>query len=140
MRDPRVDEYARVLVHRSTGVQPGWQVFVRATPLARPLLESVIEEIARRGAYPIVQLAWETIGGPFARAAPLELLAQPAPLLLRIWPECGAFIMSAAPGNTREGSERAGERRQLLLRRIEPIRRRQRAMEVPWVICEYPNN
>jgi aminopeptidase len=140
MRDPRIDEYARLLVDRSTGVQPGWQVFVRATPLARPLLESVIEQIARRGAYPIVQLAWETIGGPFAREAPLELLAEPAPLLLRIWEECDAFIMISAPENTREGSELSEERRQLLQQRIEPIRRRQMAMEVPWVICEYPNN
>ena len=103
MRDPRIDEYARLLVDRSTGVQPGWQVFVRATPLARPLLESVIEQIARRGAYPIVQLAWETVGGPFAREAPLELLARPAPLQLRIWEECDAFIMISAPENTARG-------------------------------------
>ena len=29
MRDPRIDEYARLLVDRSVGVQPGWQVLVR---------------------------------------------------------------------------------------------------------------
>jgi aminopeptidase len=140
MRDPRIDEYARLLVDRSTGVRPGWQVFVRATPLARPLVEAVLEQIARRGAYPILQLAWETIGGPFAREAPLELLGTPAPLLLRIWEECDAFIMISAPENTREGADLSEERRQLLQQRIEPIRKRQMAMEVPWVICEYPNN
>jgi aminopeptidase len=140
MRDPRIDEYARLLVDRSVGVQPGWQVFVRGTPLARPLVESVIEQIARRGAYPIVQLQWETVGGPFAREAPLELLGKPAPLQLRIWEECDAFIMISAPENTREGSDLSEERRRLLQERIEPIRRRQMAMEVPWVICEYPAN
>ncbi|HEY4349240.1 MAG TPA: aminopeptidase [Gaiellaceae bacterium] len=140
MRDPRIDEYARLLVDRSVEVQPGWQVFVRATPLARPLLEAVIEQISRRGAYPIVQLAWETVGGPFAREAPLDLLAKPAPLLLRIWQECDAFIMISAPENTREGSELSEERRRLLQQRAEPLRRRQMAMEVPWVICEYPND
>jgi aminopeptidase len=140
MRDPRIDEYARLLVDRSVGVRPGWQVFVRATPLARPLFEAVQEQIARRGAYPIVHLAWETVGGPFAREAPLELLANPAPLLLRAWRECDAFITIAAPENTREGSDLPDERRRILQERVEPLRRRQMAMEVPWVLCEYPTN
>jgi len=140
MRDPRIDEYARLLVDRSVAVQPGWQVLVRSTPLARPLLDAVQEQIARRNAYPIVQLAFETVGGPFAREAPLDLLARPAPLQLRVWEECDAFIMISAPENTREGSELSIERRQILQRRSEPLRRRQMAMEVPWVICEYPTN
>jgi aminopeptidase len=140
MGDLRIDEYARLLVDRSVGVQSGWQVYIRATPLARPLLEAVQEQVARRGAYPIVQLAWETTGGPFAREAPLEILGRPAPLLLRIWEECDAFIMISAPENTREGSELSEERRKLLQQRIEPLRKRQMSMEVPWVICEYPTN
>ena len=77
VRDPRIDDYARLLVGRSVGVQPGWQVQVRATPLARPLVEAVLEEIARRGAYPLLQMSFELIGGPFARAAPLETAARP---------------------------------------------------------------
>jgi aminopeptidase len=140
MRDPRIDEYARLLVDRAIGVRPGWQVFLRATPLARPLYEAVQEQIARRGAYPIVHLAWEAVGGPFAREAPLEVLARPAPLLLRAWEECDAFITIVAPENTREGSELSEERRRLLQERVEPLRRRHMAMEVPWVLCEYPTN
>ena len=87
MRDPRVDEYARLLVERSIGVEPGWQIAIRATPLARPLVEAMTEQIARRGAYPILQLSFEQIGGPFAREAPIDVLAQPAPLLAHIWNE-----------------------------------------------------
>jgi aminopeptidase len=140
MRDARVDEFARLLVERSVGVQPGWQVFLRATPLARPLVEAVQEQIARRGAYPLLHLAWESVGGPFAREAPVDLLATPPPLLLQAWQECDAFISIAAPENVREGSDLSDERRRLLQRRMEPLRRRQMAMEVPWVICEYPTN
>jgi aminopeptidase len=80
------------------------------------------------------------IGGPFAREAPLELLAKPAPLLLRAWEECDAFISISASENVREGSELPPDRRRLLQQRMEPLRRRQMAMEVPWVICEYPTN
>ena len=140
MRDPRIDEYARLLVDRSVAVRPGWQVLVRGTPLARPLLESVQEQIARRGAYPLLQLAWEAVGGPFAREAPLDLLGRPAPLLLRAWEECDAFITIAAPENTREGADLSEERRRLLQERAAPLRRRQMAMEAPWVLCEYPTN
>jgi aminopeptidase len=140
MRDPRIDEYARLLVDRSLGVRPGWQVFVQSTPLARTLVEAVQETIAHRGAYPILQLTWHSVGGPFAREAPLELLARPAPLLLRIWDECDAFLMIRAPENAREGADLSEERRQLLQQRVEPLRKRQMAMEVPWVICEYPTN
>jgi aminopeptidase len=140
VRDPRVDEYARLLVDRSVGVQAGWQVLVRATVLARPLVEAVLEQVARRGAYPLLQLAWETIGGPFEREAPLDLLSRPAPLLRRVWEECDGFISISAPENVREGSDLSDERRRLLQERAEPARRRQMAMEVPWVICEYPTN
>jgi aminopeptidase len=105
VRDPRIDEYARLLVERSVAIQPGWQVSIRGTPLARPLIEAVIEQIARIGAYPIVQLSFEQIGGPFAREAPLEVLREPAPLQRRIWEEVDAFIAVWAPENAREGAE-----------------------------------
>ena len=141
MRDPRIDEYARLLVDRSVAVQPGWQVFVRATPLARPLLDAVQEQIARRGAYPILQLAWETVGGPFAREAPLDLLARPAPLLRA---HLGGVRRvhhrsprPRTPATDRTSPPSGGSSSQ---QRIEPLRRRQMAMEVPWVICEYPTN
>ena len=140
MRDARIDAYARLLVERSVGVQKGWQVYVRATPLARPLLEAVEEEIARRGAYPIVYMGWDSVGGQFARYAPLEVLARPAPLLLRAWEECDAFIAIAAPENVRDGSDLSDERRRLLQERMEPLRRRQMGMHVPWVICQFPTN
>ncbi len=98
------------------------------------------EEIARRGAYPILQLSWEPSCGPFEREAPLELLARAAPLQARIWEECDAFITISAPENTREGSQLSEERRAALEQRRAPLRRRQMALEVPWVICEYPTN
>ena len=51
MRDPRVEEYARVMVDTAVGVQPGWQVLVGGGFLARPLLEEICKLIGQRGAY-----------------------------------------------------------------------------------------
>jgi aminopeptidase len=138
VRDPRVDDYARLLVERSIAVQPGWQVVIRATPLARPLVEAVTEQIARLGAYPILQLSFEHIGGAFAREAPVEVLARPAPLLEQIWREADAFISIWGPENAREGSELSGERMAAFQQMTTAMRERTMAMSVPWVIAEYP--
>ncbi len=140
MRDPRIDQYARLLVERSIGVQAGWEVVIRSTPLARPLVDAVTEQIARLGAYPLLQLAWEPASGPFARHAPLELLRKPSPVMSYVWENCDAFMMISAPENTREGADLSEERRQALLERSMVFRERQMSMKVPWVVCEYPVN
>jgi aminopeptidase len=138
VRDPRLDEYARLLVDRSVGVQAGWQVQVRATPLARPLIEAVIEEIARRRAYPLLQMSFELIGGPFARAAPVDHLRVAAPLQRQIWEEADAFIAIWSPENSREGSDLTEEQKAALQHASAPMRKRTMAMSAPWVIAEYP--
>ncbi len=122
------------------GVQPGWQVLVRASHLARPLVEAVLEQIARHGAYPILQLSFEQTGGPFAREAPVEVLREPAPLQKRIWEEVDAFISIYGPENTREGAELSEERQQALRQMSAPMRERTMALAVPWVVAEYPVN
>jgi aminopeptidase len=138
MRDPRVDDYARLLVGRCVGVRPGWEVLIRATPLARPLVEAMMEEIARRDAEPILQLAFELVGGPVAREAPLERLRAASPLQRALWAGCDAIITVYAPESTREGADLSEERRQAFEQRLRPLRARTMAMEVPWVVCEYP--
>jgi len=81
--DPRIERYAALLLDTCLGVQPGWQVVVWGTPLARPLLEEVTRGLGRRGAYPLLRL---TFGGglvyhrDWMRTAPAELLATPAPI------------------------------------------------------------
>ena len=136
-RDQRIDEYARLLVERSIGVQPGWQVAVRGNHLGRPLIEAVCEQVARRGAYPILQIAFEHVGGPFAREAPIELLRVAAPLQRRIWEEVDGIISIYSPEGAHEGRDLSDERRAALNEMAAPMRERTMALEVPWVIAEW---
>jgi aminopeptidase len=138
VRDPRIDEYARLLVHRSIGVQAGWQVCVRGNHLGRPLLEAVIEQLARARAYPFVQLAFEQVGGPFAREAPIELLRVPSPLQRRVWEEMDAVISVWSPESTQEGRELSEERQTALQQMAAPLRERTMSLTIPWVIAEWP--
>jgi aminopeptidase len=137
-RDPRIDEYARLLVDRSVGVQPGWQVDVRGNHLGRPLIEAVIEQIARRGAYAILQLSFEQVSGPFAREAPLDVLRVTAPLQKRIWEEVDAVISIWSPEGAHEGSDLSEERQSAIQEAAKPLRDRTMSMSIPWVIAEWP--
>ena len=53
MTDPRVEQYAKLLVEQCLDVQPGWQVVVSGGVLARPLIEVVGKLLGQRGAYAI---------------------------------------------------------------------------------------
>ena len=110
-------------------------------PQARPLLEAVTREIGRRGAYPLLRL---TFGGglvyhrDWVRHAPLELLAEPAPIDVHTLDHCDALLAIAAPDNTRDGSDIAPERMSLVQRAYRRSTERVNANDFPWVMCWYP--
>jgi aminopeptidase len=137
-RDPRIDEYARLLVERSLGVREGWQVVIRGNHLGRSLIESVVEQVARKGAYPILQLSFEQLGGPFAREAPLEVLRVPAPIQRHVWGEMDGLISIYSPEDAREGSDLSEERQAAVQAMLAPMRERTMSLEIPWVIAEWP--
>jgi aminopeptidase len=58
--EPRVAEYAELLVERCLDVQPGWQVLIRSQPAARPVLEEMMRLIAGRGAFPLLRFRTST--------------------------------------------------------------------------------
>ena len=142
MDDPRVRELAELMVNRCLDVQPGWQVSVRATPLARPLVREVAGAIARRGAYYLPRINW----GPerfradldWALEAPLELLGElPAIEAYQVANE-DARLTIRAPEDVYAASQLDPQRRKLLQQAGEPASRRARALDVRWALVEYP--
>ena len=141
--DPRVAAYAKLLVGRSIDPEPGWQVMVLSTPLARPLVDEVQRELARRGAYCLLRLdfALERLPGvPYAWAteAPAELLAELAPIERHAVESIDARITIEAPENTRDGSELRGERHGLVRKSVVPYYERSMSRRIPWVSCQFP--
>jgi aminopeptidase len=142
MSDPRVSDLAELMVSRCLEVQPGWQVSVRATPLARPLVEEVARAIGRRGAYYIPRINW----GPdrfrvdlqWALEAPLELLGELAPIERYAVEQEDARLTIRAPEDVHAGSELDPERRRLLQQAMAPASKRARNLDVRWAIVEYP--
>lgn len=137
--DPRTEAYARALVD-CIAPQPGWQVLIRSQPLARPLVEEVVRELARRGVRALVHLNFDSVGGAFVREAPLELLGDLSPIEVNEVESADSYIAIIAPENTRDGSdvpaERLGLRQQAMRRYHEPYLTDEKA----WTGCYFPTS
>jgi aminopeptidase len=139
--DPRVERYAALLVGTCLRVQPGWQVLVWGYPQARPLLEAVMRQLGRRGAYPLLRL---TFGGglvyhrEWLRHAPLDRITEPAPIDVHALDHCDALLAVAAPENTRDGSDISPERTAAVGAAYRRSTERVGANDFPWVMCWYP--
>ena len=142
MRDPRVEQYARILVEQCIDVQPGWQVLVAGGALGRPLIEEVTRQIARRDAYALVKVGWGGfIAGPtstWLQEASLERIAKPAPIDLHVLSEVDAMIAVEAPENTRESSAIDSERLNALQVAYRPALERLFRSEVAWTGGQFP--
>jgi aminopeptidase len=142
LADPRIDEYARLIVERSLNPQPGWQVEVHANPPARELVEAVVRRIARRGAWPLVRLGYIQERWPFefvwAEEAPEEMLAERSSLRQAHEEQVDAWVFIGAPENTREGADLPLERRKLLAQAGQPFLQRRLDFDIPWLTCRFP--
>jgi len=138
--DPRIEEYARLLVRRCLDVQPGWQVIVKSRPAARPLVQAVAREIARRGAYALLRIGF----GPFdvdlewAKEAPAELLEKAPPLERIAWETMDAWVNIGADEGPHEGADLPADRNQLYSKMVQPFLARRLSLQMRWVGCRYP--
>jgi aminopeptidase len=140
VKDPRVEQYAKLLVETCVDVQPGWQVLLMGGILGRPLLEAVSREVARRGAYVIqrANLAGSGINVPWALEAPEELLGEPSDIDAYALKHADGLIVIEAPENTRELTSLPEERLAKIQAGMRPHMERVLTMELKWVGCQYP--
>jgi aminopeptidase len=137
MPDPRLEQYASILVDTCIGVQPDWQVLVSAGPLARPLVDEVSSLLGKRGAHALIR---HNLTGslPWALAAPEELLKTIPSIDLHALEHADALISIDAPENTRERSALSTERVRLRQAAIRPAIERVFTGDLKWVGCQYP--
>ena len=136
--DPRVHAYAELLVDRSIGAQPGWQVLVVATTEARPLAEELSRLLATRGAWALPRISFSApVPGDldWVEAAPTELKAELPPLEQELIERIDASIFVLAPELGRIPSAAASR---ALNAQLLAYRARGRAREIPSVRCDYP--
>jgi aminopeptidase len=138
--DPRIQEFARILLDTCIGVQKGWQVIVASTPLARPMLEELTRGLAERGAYSLLRLNWSEGMSDldWVASAPLDVLAEMPDIERYALEHADAVIAVVASENTRAGSSVDPERMQLVQKAGRPAAQRLLDGSLPWVGCYYP--
>lgn len=90
----RTAKLAETLVNYCTSVRPGDWVLVRSHVAALPLAEQVMEQVAKAGGNPTVQLYSEDLDEPLLRHASLEQLAWVSPLD-RSWQKSWMCVLSS---------------------------------------------
>jgi aminopeptidase len=139
MPDPRDRQYAELLLDTCLGgIQPGWQVLVVGTPAGRPLVDELVRQIARAGAYALVRIGTLLPHREWVKAAPFELLERMAPLEARLFEEIDASVVVDAPENTRDAADVPADRVAAAESAMRPALERAFTHEVPWVKCQYP--
>jgi aminopeptidase len=137
--DRRVEAYAALLVEKCLDVQPGWQVLLLSSPLARPLIEAVTRSIARRGAYVLPRLSLNgSLNVPWLLEAPEELLSKPPAIEVHAYENADGLISIEAPVNTREASAVPAGRLALNQAGMRPHMERLFTYDLKWVGCQFP--
>ena len=140
--DPRLRQLADLLVDRCLAVQPRWQVSVRASPLARPLVQEVARALGRRGAYYLPRINWGSdrvrADLDWAREAPLELLEELPPIEQHQVKTEDARLTIRSPEEADAGVGLDPERLRALQAAGQVASRRARALDVRWTVVEFP--
>ena len=140
--EPLVARYARLLVERCIDAQPGWEVLVQSSPLARPLVDEIVRCLARRGAFPVPRIHFSQWSYPvdplWAEEAPLELIQELPSIERETLLTCDARIVVVAPENTREGASLSPEKMAALREAFAEHSKRVVSLTYPWVGCQYP--
>jgi len=140
--DPRVEQYAKLLVEQCLDVQPGWQVVVSGGVLARPLIEVVGKLLGQRGAYAIqrLSLTGQTINVPWAQEAPHELFDNPPEIETHVFQKADAWVGIEAPENTRELAGVDPEVLGRIQAGLRPHVERVFTYDLKWVGCQFPTS
>ena len=140
MTDSRIEQYARLLVDTCLEIEPRDQIIVQGSPLGRPLLEEIVRQVARKGAYALLRVTFA--GGSldlnWQLEAPLDVLAEPAPLELETIKTVDGIIVVVAPENTKESSALPHERQAAVQGAYLPAMERLLSGELQWVGCQFP--
>ena len=142
MTDPRIAQYATLLVDTCVGVQRGWQVFLISTPVARPLVEEIARQVGQRGAYLYQRLDFTGALGAgsaaWVESVPMEVLEELPSIERYAIENVDAVIAVSAPENTREAAAIPLERMMAANKAYRPVMERIVKGNLSWVGCQFP--
>jgi aminopeptidase len=144
MRDPRLQNLARIVVHHSTKVKEGDTCLIESSSAAEPLVAAVYEEVLKAGGLPLVSMAFQGQAATYFRDATDVQLEWVSPLSSWAAEEADCRIAIGADTNTRELSgvdpERQTKRQASTRHLMETTMRRTAEGDHRWVYTLFPTN
>ncbi len=144
MRDPRVDNLARILVRYSTEVKEGDTCVIEGSSAGEPLIAAVYEEVLKAGGLPILSISLQGQLATFYEHASNAQLEWVSPVAEWVAEEADCRIAIGADTNTRELSgvdpERQTKRRAASRKLMEVMMRRSAEGEHRWVYTLFPTD
>jgi aminopeptidase len=144
VRDPRVDNLARILVSYSTAVKEGETCVIEGPTAGEPLLAAVYEEVVKAGGHPIVSMSFQGQVPAFFEHASDAQLEWISPLSKWAAEEADCRIAIGADTNTRELSgvdpARQSKRRAATRELMEVVMQRSADGGHRWVYTLFPTD
>lgn len=141
MRDPRITELARQLVHYSIEAKAGENVLIDMTGSERELVKALVEELHSIGAYPYVELNDPSVQRALLLKTSEEHVRRWAEWDLHRMKQMDAYIGIRAGGNINELSDVPDEQMKLYNRLYRhPVHIEERVKRTKWVVLRYPND
>jgi aminopeptidase len=142
VRDPRVDNLARILVRYSTEVGEGDTCVIEGSTAGEPLIAAVYEQVLEAGGQPLLALSLQGQLPAFFERASDAQLEWVSPLAEWVAHEADCRIAVGADTNTRELSgvdpERQTRRRAATRRLMEAMMERSAEGSHRWVYTLFP--
>jgi aminopeptidase len=121
MRDPRLDNLARILVEHSTGIGEGDVCAIEGPTAAEPLIRAVYERVLDAGGHPILNIEFDGAAAAFFARASQRQIEWVSPTARWVAEEADARIRLLASRNTRELSGVEPARQTLRQKAMAPV-------------------
>ena len=140
MRDPRLQKLAANLAGYSVKVRPGDNVLIEMIGSERELLKCLVEEVAKRGGNPFVEISDRSVLRTLLTNASDEQMETWAAYDLEKMKRMTAYIGIRAGENMNELADVPADRMKAYDRiHRHPVHMEQRVKKTKWVILRYPN-
>lgn len=144
MHDPRIDKFAKLLVHYSLGLKKGDNFVLKGTLQAQPLLEAVYKEAILAGAHVTSMLGLPNAAEIFYKNASDEQLDYVNPVDKLITEEFDAYLSVMASYNTKAlsnvDSQRIARSRRAGAELDKVFMERASKGELRWTLTAFPTN
>jgi len=140
MRDPRLAKLAANLAGYSINVQPGDNVLIEMIGSERELLKCLIEEVAKRGGRPFVEIEDRSVTRTLLNVATPEQMEVWAAYDLERMKRMQGYIGIRSGDNASELADVPSDKMKLFDRvHRHPVHMEQRVKKTNWVILRYPS-